>query len=191
MSITEVEKHLVFMSVDPSINGTAIAFLQYVGDWNTNHKFQLISKSLIELKNQKAKYQDSFMKKIDVFHLFKYAVDKFMEEYGATHNVGWAVFENYSYGSPGKLADLGEMGGLFKYLLYTGYENPITVDVIPPQTVKKIIAGSGRAGKDEVRDALSQYLVDFEDINFNTLDESDACAVGIAHFIKSLGSLTE
>lgn len=48
---------------------------------------------------------------------------------------------------------------------------------IAPTTVKKLLTGSGKAGKDEVAAALEQYL---GKQTYATDDESDAIAVGIA-----------
>ena len=50
-------------------------------------------------------------------------------------------------------------------------------------TVKKEIAGNGKADKSEVADALSQYLI--EEIEFAVDDESDAVAIGVTHFLQS------
>ena len=70
--------------------------------------------------------------------------------------------------------------GVIDYVLAMyGYED--TVDPIPPTTVKSIIAGNGKASKDEVMKALEKYVGKRE---YATDDESDAVAVGVASIIK-------
>lgn len=53
---------------------------------------------------------------------------------------------------------------------------------IAPTTVKKLLTGSGRASKDEVAAALSDYL---GEQTYATSDESDAAAVGVAWLIQN------
>ena len=97
-----------------------------------------------------------------------------------------ASLENYSYASVGHLADLGEMAGLFKYFLHTYKSTPVNCYVIAPASVKKRLTGSGKGDKTLVREALRHYIEDYDSIEWNSLDESDACAVGIAHFLTML-----
>lgn len=52
-----------------------------------------------------------------------------------------------------------------------------TFDEIAPLSVKKLVAGSGKAGKEEVAEALSKYVGEHA---YACDDESDAVAVGIA-----------
>lgn len=54
-----------------------------------------------------------------------------------------------------------------------------TVHEIAPTSVKKYITGNGKASKDDVAKSVNTYLG--TNINFNTDDESDAVAVGIAY----------
>lgn len=54
---------------------------------------------------------------------------------------------------------------------------------IAPATVKKLLTGSGKAGKEEVAAALNRYV---GRQNYVTDDESDAVAVGIA-WLKDKG----
>jgi Holliday junction resolvasome RuvABC endonuclease subunit len=52
----------------------------------------------------------------------------------------------------------------------------------PPATVKKTITGRGNAKKEEVRDCI---LKAHSEINFGSMDESDAYAVGQTYFNKN------
>ena len=96
------------------------------------------------------------------------------------HDIEFFIIENYSYGSVGQLADLGELGGLLKYHIYKSGK---WFDVIAPTTVKKNVTGNGRASKKEVQDALECFLTT-PDIKYNNFDESDSVAIGIAYAIK-------
>jgi crossover junction endodeoxyribonuclease RuvC len=53
---------------------------------------------------------------------------------------------------------------------------------ITPTTVKKRVAGSGKAEKEDVANAVRVFLA--HDIYFETYDESDAVAVGIAGLME-------
>lgn len=54
---------------------------------------------------------------------------------------------------------------------------------IAPTTVKRVIAGNGKASKDEVADGVSALLED-NSVTFTTDDESDACAVALTYLIE-------
>ena len=74
------------------------------------------------------------------------------------------------------------MTGLFKYHIVNDMNLPF--DTIAPSSVKKIITGSGRATKEEVRANLANHLENFHDIEWSNFDESDATAIAIAYGIK-------
>lgn len=52
---------------------------------------------------------------------------------------------------------------------------------IAPKSIKAIIAGSGNATKDDVREALRDYVGVYE---YKNTDESDAVAAGVAYIIQ-------
>lgn len=186
MAEAEVSRKLAFIAIDPSINGTGIAFMHYTGDFKSNHKFKVLSKYTLSLGRKKNIYLDKFLKKVDVLHLFKFAVEESEANFCSEYDFKWSVLENYSYASVGHLADLGEMAGLFKYFLHTYKSTPVNCYVIAPASVKKRLTGSGKGDKTLVREALRHYIEDYDSIEWNSLDESDACAVGIAHFLTML-----
>lgn len=66
--------------------------------------------------------------------------------------------------------------GLVNYLFYQ-YEQVY----YPASTIKKVIAGKGNVDKEEVKAII---LKKYPDLNFKTLDESDAFSVGETYFIK-------
>ncbi len=57
-----------------------------------------------------------------------------------------------------------------------------TFDELPPPTVKKLVAGSGKASKKEVAAALPRYV---GQQTYQSDDESDAVAAGIAWLVKN------
>ncbi len=160
-----------FCAVDPSISCTGIAILEYDKE---EDRFTVVDKTNISTK---LKYKDRFEKKIDMANMFEFYLKDKIDE------ISFFVFENYSYGSPGHLADLGEMNGLLKKYIHSHNKH---IDVMAPSSVKKIVAGNGRASKDEVKDSLAKFIKNFERIKFITSDESDAVAIGVAYGIKML-----
>ena len=78
------------------------------------------------------------------------------------------------------------MAGMFKYFLYTYKTEPVNCHVIAPSSVKKKITGSGKGDKSMVQGCLANYIEGYDEITWNSFDESDACAVGIAHFLTML-----
>lgn len=56
---------------------------------------------------------------------------------------------------------------------------------VPVKTVKLTIAGRGNADKDAVQAGVRRLLGLPESVKFETYDESDAAAVGLAYYIKS------
>ncbi|HID0815749.1 TPA: crossover junction endodeoxyribonuclease RuvC [Clostridium botulinum] len=60
------------------------------------------------------------------------------------------------------------------------------IDEIAPTSVKRLVAGDGKASKQEVEEGVREHLVDLQkNIEFFSDDESDAVAVGIAWMIKN------
>lgn len=55
---------------------------------------------------------------------------------------------------------------------------------IPQQTVKKTLLGKGKAEKEEVAEAVRRLLRLPSDYKFGADDESDACAIVLAHLIR-------
>ena len=155
-----------FCAIDPSIACTGLAILEM----NDDSTFTLVDK--VSLSTKKTKYRERWDKKVDMLSMFKfYLKDKIGD-------ISFFVFENYSYGSPGHLADLGELGGLFKLYLH---EHKKSFDVIAPTSVKKKVTGKGRASKEEVQEGVLDFIVNNEAIVWNNFDESDAVAVGISY----------
>ena len=160
---------MLYCALDPSISCTGISILECL----SKDSYKVHDVGSISIKNISA--HRKFERKAVMLEL----LEAWLEPWAS--RIGFVVFENYSYGSPGRLADLGELGGLYKSYFY-GRDIPI--DVIPPASVKKIVGGGGRASKEEVRNGVAKFLS--SPAEFNNYDESDAVAVGIAYGINML-----
>jgi len=147
-----------FCGIDLSVTNTGLAVVEYLGD----SKFSLIDIKSIA-PNPRTK---GFNKKLESLECFIFATESF----NSIKDSKFFVLENYSFGSPGRLTDLAELAGLYKGHIIRGLGK--SYDVIAPQTVKKIITGSGRADKNEVQKS------------FNNYDESDAVAVAVSYGLQ-------
>lgn len=157
-----------FLCVDASISCTGLSIIQH----EEGNKFKIISKTSLVIKTR---YSDRFQKKKDMYDLFAYWLDN-----NDVENISFAIFENYSYGSSGHLADLGELNGMYKYYLFN---KKIPFATIPPASVKKIVGGHGKASKEEVAANLKNFITNIDEITFNNTDESDSVAIGVAYAI--------
>lgn len=169
--MAKVNKNLRICAIDPSISSTGIAIMDIID--GAKPQLEIVYKtSLINKKSLKNRFE----KKEITFELFKYALDKYIE------GIDFVIFEDYSFGSVGYLADAGEQIGLFKHYLW---EHKKEFDTVAPATVKRLIGGSGFAKKEIVAEGINKYITNINDIKFNNLDETDAVAIGIAYLIFS------
>nr|DAD57438.1 MAG TPA: RuvC [Bacteriophage sp.] len=159
-----------FCGIDLSVTNTGLAVVEYLGD----SKFNLIDIKSIT-PNPRTK---GFNKKLESLECFIFATESF----SSIKDSKFFVLENYSFGSPGRLTDLAELAGLYKGHIIRGLGK--SYDVIAPQTVKKIITGSGRADKNEVQESLKNFVVNIENFTFNNYDESDAVAVAVSYGLQ-------
>ena len=159
-----------FCGIDLSVTNTGLAVVEYLGDG----KFNLIDIKSIA-PNPRTK---GFNKKLESLECFIFATESF----SSIKDSKFFVLENYSFGSPGRLTDLAELAGLYKGHIIRGLGK--SYDVIAPQTVKKIITGSGRADKNEVQESLKNFVVNIENFTFNNYDESDAVAVAVSYGLQ-------
>ncbi|OMI07687.1 hypothetical protein BVL54_19885 [Bacillus paralicheniformis] len=63
------------------------------------------------------------------------------------------------------------------------YMNGFEVEEVSPTTVKKHVAGNGKASKEELADAVRGFFTD--ELFFKNDDESDAVSVGVTFLIQS------
>ena len=159
-----------FCGIDLSVTNTGLAVVEYLGD----SKFSLIDIKSIA-PNPRTK---GFNKKLESLECFIFATESF----SSIKDSKFFVLENYSFGSPGRLTDLAELAGLYKGHIICGLGK--SYDVIAPQTVKKIITGSGRADKNEVQKSLKNFVINIDKFEFNNYDESDAVAVAVSYGLQ-------
>lgn len=158
-----------FCGIDASMSRTGLSIVSV----DKNRKFHLLDKTSLIVQTRY--FEDRFDKKIYVRDMFEFWLEARIQ------TVSFFVFENYSYNGRGSIADLAELNGVLKHYIRL-HKKPICY--IAPATVKKIVGGHGRASKEDVRDGLRNFLVDYDDITFNNLDESDSAAVAVAYSIK-------
>ena len=166
-----------YCGLDLSITSTGLAVVEFLGD----RKFRLITKKTIAPRLP----LKGFDRRVDSIETFKLACATFEE----IQRCKFFVIENYSFGSPGRITDLAELGGLYKYYISEGLKKGF--DLIPPQTVKKQVTGNGRSDKIAVREGLKNFLINYDEINWENYDESDAVAVAIAYGLLMIEKISE
>lgn len=75
---------------------------------------------------------------------------------------------------------LGKVTGVAEMILWVVAQTEF--QELAPMTIKKLVAGNGRASKEEVAEAIDNYC---SHTQFQTDDESDAVAVAIAWLIQN------
>ena len=88
------------------------------------------------------------------------------------------AMEGYAYGSVGRLAELGELGGTLKVLFQ---EHGIPVIVVAPIQVKKFIAGHSNAEKIDVVHAVNKRF----NLNWTEDENNMADAAALALIAKA------
>lgn len=102
-----------------------------------------------------------------------YYVRKMLDELLSKVQPTLVVFEDYAMGfrkNTGRLAHLGEVGGVLKLLVW---DRGIQSCVVSNATLKKAITGNGHAKKDEVQRHLSRRY----GLRVTQNDEADAAAL--------------
>lgn len=89
-----------------------------------------------------------------------------------------AALEGYSYGSTGKVFQLGEVGGVLQLELF---DAQVPFIVVTPAHLKKYVANNAQADKElMLRKAKEKWGIDFG-------DEDDVCdAYGLARILRAL-----
>ena len=118
--------------------------------------------------------------KKDIYSRFAVMHGKFLElDLYTDYDI--VVFENYAFNG-NRVTQLAELNGLLKYNYYL---NGIPIEIIAPNTVKKIVTDNGHAKKDVVRKSI-QEKKELKNVKIKNNDESDSLAVGYAYIIKTL-----
>lgn len=95
---------------------------------------------------------------------------------------GLLVIEGYAFGARGRLADIGELGGVVRVLLHV---LRLPYIVVAPTLCKKFVTGSGSAGKD----AMMMYCLKHGWAETQNNNEADA--VGLAKFGRCFAGVSE
>lgn len=92
---------------------------------------------------------------------------------GAGPYLSLVALEGYSYGSTGKVFELGEIGGLLKVEMY---RRGINYVVVPPTVLKLFVTGNGMASKEKMMASMEK--------EYGVVTEVDdvADAAGLARF---------
>jgi len=87
------------------------------------------------------------------------------------YNITQLVLEDYAYNARGKVFNLGELGGVIKYICI---KNSIPYTIVPPTVIKKYVTGKGNAKKElMLLQVYKKFNVEFDDNNL-----ADAYALG-------------
>ena len=130
------------LGIDPSLRRTGIACF----NWCTGYKWVAIK-------------PPSKLRGAARLHYIAEELKYYISEEWTRDPIELTAIEGYSYQSVGRLAQLGELGGVIRYLLY---QKRVPVQIVAPSQLKKYITGKGvwsRAeGKQTVISAVNKEL---------------------------------
>lgn len=151
-SLTIQKSNLFFIGIDPSITNTGLVILNEAGVLCGAFNFRKIFVKL----HRSIAYKESTIKRIyKMDNILRHILQMLNE---ANNNIKPNLFigiEGYSYGSIGKLAQIGELCGSYKLIALSWGVDCL---VIPPNNVKKYATGSGLADKQTVMQYASKEL---------------------------------
>lgn len=120
----------------PSFNATQFmtqsSINKYGGRWNKN----ILVKPLAVQKYPSARFEKLAMNAV------KFIRDHLEED----EDIAMIAMEDYAFSARGKVFNIGENGGVLKYILWK--EFGVKVILVAPTAVKKIYSGKGNADKD-------------------------------------------
>lgn len=156
------------LSLDLSLNGSGMAVLEV-----KDGKIQVLATKLVDNKKIKCFGEKlALIEKALIELIINYEPDVICREKGFTRFAGTTQ----------KLFKVVGVSDLTAY--HRGYTEELPE--YSPTTVKKHLACSGKAEKEEVERAVREFLVDWQkEIQFETNDISDAVAVGITHLLAT------
>lgn len=103
-----------------------------------------------------------------------YRFEELLDESGCTH----LLIEDYAFAGKGRIAHLGEMGGVLRLAAYR--RGGMTIASLPNGTLKLVFTGKGRhaPGKDKkARGEMSKYILNHYGYDILQNDEADAFAL--------------
>jgi len=152
------------LAIDPSLTATGVCY--DVGDDQQHYD---------EIKPKKLRGCE----RLDHIHAYLYDI---LTERHPKDKIRWAVMEGYNYGaargrgSPGRLFDIGELGGMIKSMFY---DDSIPLLIVPPASLKMFVTGNGLAKKPEMIAAVAEQW------GVETNSDNIADAVGLYHFMQA------
>lgn len=161
------------LGLDSSKRSTG-ACLIYYSKVDDKDVFELYKKVLIKTKYKKDCHL--FQSELDSYNMLEYFLKddiKFID---------YCVIEGFAFGGTG-LTQLSATAAVYQLLMA---QNNIPVVHIAPKRVKLIIADSGNATKEVVQEKLNNYIINYSDVTWPSLDVSDSAAIGIAGTIVNL-----
>jgi Holliday junction resolvasome RuvABC endonuclease subunit len=156
------EPKSLYIGIDQSYSGFGLVVLDETGHC---HQKSLLKYPLNKFKDEGARLVKIYDDLLMFFSLYA--------NYNATVQIG---MEGYAYGAKLNREKLGELGGVVKLVSYLVFES--TPTSIAPTTLKSFIAGSGKASKQDMVEAIQQ-------LDSGITDHNLADAFGIAYMLFS------
>lgn len=151
-------------AIDPSLTATGLCYS--IDERNQQYE---------EIKPKKLRGTE----RLDHIHAFIYDL---VSERRLNDRFRWAVMEGYNYGaargrgSPGRLFDIGELGGMIKMFFH---DDSTPLLIVPPASLKMFVTGNGLAKKPEMIHAVADQW------GVETNSDNIADAVGLYHFMQA------
>lgn len=163
-------KDKIILSMDLSLNGSALAITKLVKD-----KFKIID--IIYIDNNKIKER-----KTKLFNIYSNSLVTALK-YKPSLIIKEREFSRHIKSTKA----ISEVDGVVQLALFN-YNNDYNIELISPITIKKFITKNTKATKQEVQNDLRRYLIkEQKEYYFKTLDCSDSVAVAIAYKLKNEG----
>lgn len=168
------DNKIVILAVDSSKRNTGVAIVTHYKDENDQDIFEILAK--VHIKVKPAPNEKVFQCELQSYNMMSLFVKDYIEY------IDYAVLEGFAFGGQG-LTKLASTAAVYQLLFAM---NNIPIIHIAPNRVKKIVGGTGKATKQEVRSGLSNFLKDYDKITWPSYDVSDAAAIGVASAIVHL-----
>lgn len=146
-----------FLGVDQSLSGTGLVVLSDAGD--------ILLQRLV---------QPASLRGVERLAAIRGAIREALDAFKPVS----AALEGYSYGSTGRVFQLGELGGLVQMAFW---DAGVPFHTVTPAALKKFVANKHQATKEQMLEATrTKWKIDFG-------NEDDLCdAYGLARILKAI-----
>ena len=155
------------ISIDPSLTGTAVCI------YNNNYKFYLFH---TEKNNNEFQSIDYTLRLSSLIDKIKNSMD---------NEVKWGAVEGLSFGSIGRMA---ELGGLSYFIRKMFIDSNISFIIVPPTVLKKYWTGKGNASKiDMIAESMKKNIEIPFTKKYNKVelyDDNCVDALALSFFLK-------